>query len=122
MNYDRNGSGKGRSCTDAGTVAPGIGRSCGGQEHATFCDGVWIGSGVFFQGSEAQADLHAMKAKWDCFWHRVHVDWHRNNAWPEPFNLVDREAVRVPLATMVDRGWQLQNTIPDELSWRKRRS
>ena len=56
-----------------------------------------------------------MKAKWDCFWDRVHVDWHRNNAWPEPFNLVDRAAVKTPIAVMVDRGWQLQNTIPDQL-------
>jgi hypothetical protein len=69
----------------------------------------------FLQGSQARADLHTMKAKWDCFWDRVHVDWHRNNAWTEPFNLVDREAVRAPIAVMVDKGWQLQNTIPDEL-------
>lgn len=67
------------------------------------------------QGSQVQADLHSMRAKWDCFWNRVHVDWHRNNAWPEPFNLVDQQAVRAPIAVMVDRGWQLQNTIPDEL-------
>jgi len=56
-----------------------------------------------------------MKARWDCFWHRVHVDWHRNNAWPEPFTSVDRQAASAPIALMVDRGWQLQNTIPDEL-------
>ncbi len=67
------------------------------------------------QGSEASADLQTFKAKWHCFWNRVHVDWHRNNAWPEPFNLVDREAFKAPLVMMVDSGWQLQNTIPDEL-------
>jgi hypothetical protein len=64
---------------------------------------------------EARADLQAVKAHWDCFWNRVHVDWHRNNAWPEPFNEVDRQAIHAPVAAMVDRGWQLQNTIPDEL-------
>ena len=67
------------------------------------------------QGSQARADWHTLKVKWDCYWDRVHVDWHRNNAWYEPFNLVDRESVRAPIAIMVDKGWQLQNTIPDEL-------
>ena len=70
---------------------------------------------VSLQGNPVRADLHSMKAKWDCFWNRVHVDWHRNNAWMEPFNPVDQEAVRAPIAVMVDKGWQLQNTIPDEL-------
>jgi hypothetical protein len=65
--------------------------------------------------SPAQADWHTMKVKWDCFWDRVHLDWKRNNAWPEPFNQIDRAAVKTPIAVMVDRGWQLQNTIPDEL-------
>ncbi len=69
----------------------------------------------FLVAAPAQADWATMKAKWHCFWDRVHLDWHRNNAWPEPFTLVDRQAVKVPIATMVDRGWQLQNTIPDEL-------
>lgn len=63
----------------------------------------------------AQADWATMKAKWHCFWDRVHLDWHRNNAWPEPFAQVDQQTVRAPLAVMVDRGWQLQNTITDEL-------
>jgi hypothetical protein len=62
-----------------------------------------------------RADWQTMKGKWNCFWDRVHLDWHRNNAWAEPFDSVDRQAVKVPIATMVDRGWQLQNTIPDEL-------
>ena len=55
-----------------------------------------------------------MKAKWDCFWDRVHLDWQRNNAWPEPFEQVDGRR-QSPINIMVDRGWQLQNTIPDEL-------
>ena len=67
------------------------------------------------QGGTASADWHTMKAKWHCFWDRVHLDWHRNNAWPEPFTLVDRQATRAPIDIMVDKGWQLQNTIPNEL-------
>jgi hypothetical protein len=70
---------------------------------------------VFAQNRPASADWHAIKAKWHCFWDRVHLDWHRNNAWPEPFLQVDRQAVRAPIAIMVDKGWQLQNTIPHEL-------
>ncbi|MHB8973480.1 MAG: hypothetical protein ACYC3X_09600 [Pirellulaceae bacterium] len=69
----------------------------------------------FLQGGQTQADWQTAKAKWNCFWDRVHVDWHRNNAWTEPFNLVDREAVRAPEQVMIDKGWQLQNTIPDQL-------
>ncbi|MHB0960950.1 MAG: hypothetical protein ACYC6N_30860 [Pirellulaceae bacterium] len=65
--------------------------------------------------SPARADIHSMKVKWACFWDRVHLDWHRNNAWPEPFSLVDRQAAKAPMTIMVDKGWQLQNTIPDEL-------
>ena len=70
---------------------------------------------ILVQTGNARADWHTTKMKWNAFWHRVHVDWHRNNAWPEPFVSVDRQAVRGPLAMMADRGWQLQNTIPNEL-------
>ena len=50
-------------------------------------------------------------AGWKDFWHRVSLDWHRNNCWPDPFCYEDREAVRAPLAAMVNKGWQLQNTL-----------
>ncbi len=66
-------------------------------------------------GGTASADWHMVKAKWNCFWDRVHLDWHRNNAWPEPFTQVDRQTVRMPIEIMTDKGWQLQNTIPSEL-------
>jgi hypothetical protein len=49
--------------------------------------------------------------KWDKFWHRVHVDWHRNNAWPEPFLSADRAAQRAPFCIQTDNGWKMQNTI-----------
>jgi len=70
---------------------------------------------MLVQTNDAQADWHSMTSKWHAFWDRVDVDWHRNNAWPKPFTSVDREAVRAPLAVMVDNGWRLQNTITTEL-------
>ncbi len=70
---------------------------------------------LWLQGGMVSADWHTAKAKWDCFWDRVHLDWHRNNAWPEPFNQVDRQAAEAPFKIMTDKGWQLQNTIPNEL-------
>jgi len=56
-----------------------------------------------------------LQADWSEFWHRVHLDWHRNNAWPEPFLHADRELVRTPLIAMTDNGWQAQNTLSDHL-------
>ncbi len=70
---------------------------------------------VSLHSGTATADWHAVKAQWNCFWDRVHLDWHRNNAWPEPFVQADRKAVKDPIAVMVDKGWQLQNTIPNQL-------
>jgi hypothetical protein len=62
-----------------------------------------VGSGLGFTPS-AFADWHE-------FWHRVKVDTHRNNAWPEPFRTADRAAQREPFCIMVDNGWKAQNTI-----------
>ena len=70
---------------------------------------------VFMQSGTASADWQSIKTKWHCYWDRVHLDWHRNNAWPEPFVQVDRKAVLTPLEIMTDKGWQLQNTIPHQL-------
>ncbi len=50
-------------------------------------------------------------ADWDEFWHMVHVDWHRMNAWPEPFQAADRKAAIAPLIAMTDAGWRMQNTL-----------
>lgn len=54
-------------------------------------------------------------AGWAEFWHRFHVDWHRNNCWPEPFSTADRALYYQPFAIMVDNGWRLHNTITEEL-------
>jgi len=45
------------------------------------------------------------------FWHRCHVDFNRNNAWPEPFLTADKYAVRTPWCIQTDNGWKMQNTI-----------
>ena len=63
----------------------------------------------------ARADWQSMKVKWHSFWDRVHVDWHRNNAWPDPFVEVDRNSIRTTMGVQVDNGWRLQNTISTEL-------
>jgi hypothetical protein len=44
-------------------------------------------------------------------WYKFKVDWHRNNAWPEPFSSADRAAQRAPFCLMVDNGWKMQNTV-----------
>ncbi|ADB16844.1 hypothetical protein Psta_2171 [Pirellula staleyi DSM 6068] len=51
------------------------------------------------------------EAGWHEFWHSVKVDFHRNNAWPEPFQSADRAATRAPFLTQTDNGWKMQNTV-----------
>jgi len=51
------------------------------------------------------------QAGWHEFWHRTKVDFHRNNAWPEPFQQADRAVTREPFAIMANNGWRMQNTI-----------
>lgn len=50
-------------------------------------------------------------SEWEEFWHRCKVDFHRSNAWPEPFVTADRVAQRAPFCLMVDNGWKMQNTV-----------
>lgn len=52
-------------------------------------------------------------AGWHEFWDRVHLDFHRNNVWPEPFSTMDRRAVEKPFNAMVASGWKAQNTLGD---------
>ena len=51
------------------------------------------------------------REKVHAWWYRSQVDWHRNNAWPEPFATADRAAERQPFCLMVDNGWKMQNTV-----------
>ena len=48
---------------------------------------------------------------WYTFWERVHVDFYRNNTWPEPFQSADRAAAREPWCIQTDNGWKMQNTV-----------
>lgn len=50
-------------------------------------------------------------AGWNEFWSRFKTDYHRNNAWPEPFVSADRAATREPFELQKNNGWRLQNTI-----------
>jgi hypothetical protein len=52
---------------------------------------------------------------WKGFWHGQHVGYHRNNAWPDPFNEVDAANVIAPFEVMKANGWRLHNTIGHEL-------
>ncbi len=53
------------------------------------------------------------QAGWHEFWNRVHLDFHRNNCWPEPFESVDREAAKKPFEVMVRNGWRKETTLGD---------
>ena len=54
-----------------------------------------------------------IKADWHSFWNRVHVDTHRNNCWPMPFQRIDRESVCQTLSVQLANGWRRQNTLTD---------
>ncbi len=52
---------------------------------------------------------------WNRWWHGSHLGFHRNNAWPDPFNEVDARQVIAPFEIMKANGWRLHNTIGHEL-------
>lgn len=54
-------------------------------------------------------------ADWDSFWHGVHVDYQRNNAWPHPFSEMAAAQTRMPFAVQKMNGWRLHHTISHEL-------
>lgn len=54
-------------------------------------------------------------ADWNEFWHNVHVGYHRNNAWPNPFNEVDAMHVVAPFEMMKRNGWRVNNTLGNNL-------
>jgi uncharacterized membrane protein YgcG len=53
----------------------------------------------------------AAQADWHSFTYRNKVDFHRNNAWPEPFQSADRANYRQYWHIQVNNGWRLQNTV-----------
>lgn len=46
-------------------------------------------------------------------YHAFGREWTLNNQWPAPYIMTDRQAVRAPFAIMIDKGWQIQNTLGD---------
>ena len=53
----------------------------------------------------------AGRADWHSFMYRNKVDFHRNGAWPEPFQSADRAIYREYWHIQVNNGWRLQNTV-----------
>lgn len=53
-------------------------------------------------------------AGWHSFYERMRLDWHRNNAWPQPFVNQDRVAVCAPFAAMTQNGWAVQSTLTSD--------
>ena len=54
-------------------------------------------------------------ADWNDFWHGLHIGYHRNNAWPQPFSEADAYQVVAPFEIMKRNGWRVHNTIGHEL-------
>lgn len=54
---------------------------------------------------------NSSQAGWEEFWQDFHLHYHRNNAWPEPFQTMTRDVTRAPFVVMMNNGWQMQNTI-----------
>ncbi len=53
-------------------------------------------------------------ADWHSFWHSVHVDYQRNNAWPQPFTDDSVRQAVAPFEVMKQNGWRLHNTLGSE--------
>ncbi len=72
--------------------------------------GTLVVVGLVLFGPWGQSRLTA----WDG-WHRFWSDWHRSNAWPEPYASQDRELAYSALQPFVDAGWQTETTLLDPL-------
>ena len=67
-------------------------------------------------GAEASGGRwHDLSQQWHEFVSRMKMHYARSNAWPEPFEGPDREAVRSPFRMMADNGWREQNTFGEFL-------
>jgi hypothetical protein len=54
-------------------------------------------------------------AGWHEFWRGFKRDFHRSNAYPEPFRYADREAQKAPFRAMIENGWRTENTLTESL-------
>jgi hypothetical protein len=71
---------------------------------------LWAAS-ASFGFALAASSAQAANGGWHAFWERTHVDFYRNNSWPEPFRTADRNLEREPFCIQVDNGWKMQNTL-----------
>ena len=59
-------------------------------------------------------NVECVQAGWNEFWGHVPMTYARNKAWPQPWLHEDQTIVRQTFAPMVQRGWQMQNTLTHE--------
>ena len=52
-----------------------------------------------------------LEAGWHDFVQRTRLDWHRNNAWPQPFVLQDRLSTCAVFVTQAQNGWYAASTL-----------
>ncbi|HEY6563210.1 MAG TPA: hypothetical protein VIY86_01815, partial [Pirellulaceae bacterium] len=71
-----------------------------------FRTGIWLAGLVL-----SAAVVPSAQAGWAEFKQRAALDWHRNNAWPQPFVEMDRLATCSPFVTMAENGWMQQCTL-----------
>jgi hypothetical protein len=50
-------------------------------------------------------------ADWPTMMHKKHVDFARNNSWPQPFRGQDAYSVVAPFEIMKNNGWRDNNTV-----------
>lgn len=66
---------------------------------------------ILLIGLFAVIPLSQVSAGWHEFMDRQMLEWHRNNAWPQPFDQQDRMAVCQPFIAMRAAGWKQQSTL-----------
>jgi hypothetical protein len=70
-------------------------------------------TGCFFAGI-LWASCNEAQAQWMTnFWDGRHVEYKRNNDWPQPFIQADREAALLPFSIMEANGWRRANLLSD---------
>lgn len=57
------------------------------------------------------ASVNTVDAGWPEFKHQSHIDYARNNCWPQPFRGADANSVVAPFEVMRNNGWRDNNTL-----------
>ncbi len=57
------------------------------------------------------ASVSMVDAGWPEFKHQCHIDYARNNCWPQPFRGADANSVVAPFEVMRNNGWRENNTL-----------